>query len=183
MKTLIKSAKIIDPNSPYNNQVKSILISNGSILEIGDDLSSEGVDTIVEHSNLHICPGLMDTHSNLCDPGDELKEDLISGANAAAAGGFTDIAIMPNTTPPTSNKSGVQYIINSTQHHPVKVHPIGALSKDIKGEELAEMYDMKQAGAIAFSDGKKPVKNAGLMSRALLYSKKFRWLNHELRLR
>jgi len=172
MKILIKAAKVIDPNSSFNGQTVDVYIEDGIIKNIGNDLS-ENADKIIAQENLHISPGLMDMHAEFCEPGLEYKEDLLSGANAAAKGGFTSVAIMPNTTPTRSSKSDVEFVKSKTQNHIVDVLPIGALSHNLEGKELAEMFDMKQAGAVAFSDNKKAIKSSGLMSRALLYAKNF----------
>jgi len=172
MKTLIQSAKIIDPNSPFNGSVKDILIENGIVVSITDKYTSEA-DTIISNPNLHICPGLMDMRTHFCDPGFEQHEDLYTGLDAAKAGGYTGVAIMPDTYPTISNKGSVAYLINKSLSSDtgVKVYPIGSLSQKMEGKELSEMYDMKSAGAVAFSDDKKSIQDANLMSRALLYSK------------
>ena len=172
MKILIKAAKVIDPNSSFNGKTVDVYIEEGVIKNIGENLS-ETADKVIEQENLHISPGLMDMHAEFCEPGLEYKEDLISGANAAAKGGFTAVAIMPNTTPTRSSKTDIEFVKSKTQNHIVDVLPIGALSHNLEGKELAEMFDMRQAGAIAFSDNKKAIKNSGLMSRALLYAKNF----------
>jgi len=172
MKILIKAAKVIDPNSSFNGKTVDVYIEEGIIKNIGKNLS-QTADKVIEEKNLHISPGLMDMHAEFCEPGLEYKEDLISGANAAAKGGFTSVAIMPNTTPTRSSKTDIEFVKSKTQNHIVDVLPIGTLSHNLEGKELSEMFDMKQAGAIAFSDNKKAIKSSGLMSRALLYSKNF----------
>lgn len=172
MNLLIKSATVIDPNSPFNTQTKDILIKNGLIEKIGDNLSDADCE-IIEHENLHISPGLLDMRCNLRTPGYEQHEDFDAALRSAEAGGFTEICVMPNTLPIADNSSIISQLIGKSERSNVRVHPIGALSQQMEGKELAEMYDMKQAGAVAFSDDKKPVKNANLMSRALLYSKNF----------
>lgn len=172
MKILIKAAKVIDPNSSFNGKIVDVYIEEGIIKNIGENLSDKA-DKVITQENLHISPGLMDMHAEFCEPGLEYKEDLISGANAAAKGGFTAVAIMPNTTPTRSSKTDIEFVKSKTQNHIVDVLPIGALSHNLEGKELAEMFDMKQAGAIAFSDNKAAIKNSGLMSRALLYAKNF----------
>ncbi len=172
MNLLIKSAKIIDPNSPFNGQTKDILIKNGLVEQIGDNLSDETCE-IVEEENLHISPGLFDMRCNLRTPGYEQHEDFHAALRAAEAGGFTEICVMPSTLPVSDNSSIISQLIEKSASTHVRVHPIGAISKNMEGQELAEMYDMTQAGAVAFSDDKKAVKSANLMSRALLYSKNF----------
>ena len=172
MKILIKGATVIDPNSSFNGKTTDVFIEDGIIKNIGKNLS-ESADKVIEEKNLHISPGLMDMHAEFCEPGLEYKEDLISGANAAAKGGFTSVAIMPNTTPTRSSKTDIEFVKSKTKNHIVDVLPIGALSHNLEGKELAEIFDMKQAGAVAFSDNKKAIKSSGLMSRALLYAKNF----------
>ena len=172
MKILIKAAKVIDPNSSFNGKTVDVYIEEGIIKNIGKNLS-DIADRVIQEKNLHISPGLMDMHAEFCEPGMEYKEDLISGANAAAKGGFTSVAIMPNTNPTRSSKTDIEFVKSRTQSHIVDVFSIGALSHNLEGKELSEMYDMKQAGAVAFSDNKKAIESSGLMSRALLYSKNF----------
>jgi len=172
MKILIKAAKVIDPNSSFNGKTVDVYIEEGVLKKIGENLSATA-DKVIEQENLHISPGLMDMHAEFCEPGLEYKEDLISGANAAAKGGYTSVAIMPSTIPTRSTKADVEFVKSKTQNHIVDILPIGALSHKLEGKELAEMYDMKMAGAVAFSDNKKAIKSSGLMSRALLYAKNF----------
>ena len=171
MTVLIKKARITDPTSSNNNKTLDILIDSGAIREIGSDLSP-GTAEIIEGENLHVSPGWVDIFSNFCDPGYEFKETLSSGAEAAAAGGFTDVFVIPNTKPVVDNKSQVEYI-RSSAHHSATIHPIGAVSRNTEGKDLAEMYDMRNSGAIAFSDGTTPVQSAGLMLKALQYVKAF----------
>ena len=113
----------------------------------------------------------MDLNTTFGDPGLEHKEDIESGSRAAASGGFTAVCIMPNTLPAIHSKSEVEYVCNKSKGNLVDVYPVGAVSKNCDGKEITEMYDMHQAGAVAFSDGEKPIENAGLMERALLYVK------------
>ena len=174
-KIIIKNVKIIDPNSSNNNQSKDILINNGMIEKIGNKIQDESA-TIIQHKGLHVCPGLFDMNVDFGEPGYEHKETLISGCNAAQHGGFTGIGLVPNCTPERDNNSAIEFSINKTEDHLVDVFPMGTVTKGRNGEELAEMYDMKQSGAIAFYDGKKPIKNTGVLSRALLYSNNFNGL-------
>jgi len=175
-KILLKKVKIIDPNSSYNQQVKDILIENGEIVQIKDSIKEDGEATTITEKNLHISPGLFDFRATFGEPGFETKEDLASGAKAATAGGFTGVAITPNTSPSISNGSTVEYILNKSKILSVEILPIGTISANLKGIDLAEMYDMKQAGAIAFSDVKRSITNPSLLSRALLYTKSFNGL-------
>jgi len=177
MQLLIKSAKIVDPSSPFNGKTASIFIEDGIIKEVRSQKSEAGSGIkIVDLPNLHVAPGFFDLQANFCDPGFEYKEDLLSGCGAAAAGGFTGVAVVPGTFPPIHTKSEVEYIKRKTAGNLVDVFPLGAVSHKLEGKELAEMYDMHCAGAIAFSDDKKSVADAGLMLRALLYVKSFNGL-------
>jgi len=173
MQLLIKSAKIVDPNSPHNGKVQDILIENGTITDIKAKIAPGGIKKVMEAKDLHLSPGWFDMQANFCDPGFEYKEDLDSGIKAAAAGGFTGVAVVPSTNPPLHSKTQIEYIINKTKGQLVDVHPIGAISHRLEGKDIAEMYDMKLSGALAFTDDIHPVMSAGLLHRALLYSKGF----------
>jgi len=175
MNILIKKAKIVDPGSDLNGKVMDVLIKDGIITSIENNINDNDAK-VIEFKNAHISPGWFDMHCYLRDPGFEHKEDLESGIKAAAFGGFTEIACMPATNPPLHTKSEIQYIKNKTRNAVVEVHPIGALSQNLEGKEIAEMFDMFQSGAVAFSDGKKSVTHSGLLSRALLYTKGFNGL-------
>ena len=171
-KILIKQARIIDPDSSHHQQVKDILIENDTVTKIADSIDEKDAE-IVEHPNLHISPGWFDLRANFCDPGHEEREDIESGIHAAIFGGFTGVAITPDTTPAIDNKTAIEYVYQRSEEFPVNVLPYGSLSKGLQGEELSEMYDMYQAGAVAFSHGKKAVSNAALIKLALLYAKEF----------
>ena len=173
MNILIKAARIIQPGSLHHDKKLDILIENGIISNISASIKAEKNVKIIEQENLHVSVGWMDMQAHFCDPGFEFKEDLTSGVKAAAAGGFTDVALVPSTNPPVYTKSQVLYIKNNTQDAIVGIHPIGTLSYKQEGMDLSEMYDMKQAGAVAFSDDKKTISNAGLLTRALLYIQNF----------
>ena len=172
MNLLIKQARIVDPSSPLNGQIADILIENGIIKQLKKSLSVR-VDQEITADDLHVSPGWMDVFANFADPGYEFKETLETGAQAAAAGGFTDVMVIPNTNPPTHNKSNIEYIIHKSKSLPVNIHPIGAVTKNAEGKELAEMYDMQINGAIAFSDGLNSVQSSGLLLKALQYVKAF----------
>jgi dihydroorotase len=172
MKLLIKQAKVVDPSSPINGQITDIFIENGIIRKLGSGLA-EKADKTIEIKGLHVSPGFVDLFANFGDPGHEFKETLETGAAAAAAGGYTDVMIIPNTSPAIHNKSGVEYIVRKSGSLPVNVHPIGAVTKNTEGKELAEMYDMQASGAVAFSDGINSVQSSGLLVKALQYVKAF----------
>ena len=174
---LIQSVTVLHPESPFNGQTVDVLISNGKIAEIGKkiDVSNKNA-SIFDAKGQFLSPGFLDINANFGEPGLETKEDMETGCATAAAGGFTAVALMPNTQPPIHSKAEVSYLLNKSQNHLVDILPIGCISHHREGKELAEMFDMQKSGAIAFSDGNKPVSNAGLMSRALLYTKSFNGL-------
>jgi len=171
MTTLIRQAHIISPGSPHHGKVKDILIHNGKITKISKHIADDKA-SVWAYDNAHISPGFMDVGTQIGDPGFEHKEDLQSAARAAMAGGYTALACTPNTQPVIDNKSQVLYIRNQ-RNSLVDFHPIGAVSEGCKGKDITEMYDMRAAGAIAFSDGHNSLNDSGLMMRSLLYVKPF----------
>jgi len=171
MKVLIKSCKIIDEKSSHNNQIKDILIENGSIIQISDTISTEA-DQTINIEGLHISQGWFDAKVNFSDPGYEIKEDIETGLKSAELGGMTAVATTPDTTPSISNKSQINYLINKAQFSPVDIHPFGTLTENLEGKNISEYYDMKNAGAIAFTDAHQEV-SAGIMYRALFYAQNF----------
>jgi dihydroorotase len=168
MKVLIKNATIIAPTSPLHGKKKSIFIENGIISKIGDDLKITADETI-EMQGLSVSVGWTDCFANFCDPGQEFKETLETGARAAAAGGFTEVMLIPNTLPVVCDKSQVEYLIQKAKSLPVRIYPLGAITKNAEGKELSEMFDMYHSGAIAFSDGINPVQSSGILQKALEY--------------
>lgn len=170
MKVVLKAALVIDPRSPLNGKRTDILIENGTIAATGNNLSG---DTVLESGNLCVSPGWFDMQVDFCDPGNEHKESIATGAAAAAAGGFTGVLLMPGTHPPVHSKSEVEYVIRKAAGALVDVYPAGAITHGLEGKDMAELYDMHQAGARAFTDGVKPVSNAGMLVRTLLYAKNF----------
>jgi len=172
MKLLIKQACIIDPLSSHHGTIQDILIDQGIIQEIAASIS-ENADRVIDQKGLRISPGWVDIFSNFADPGFEFKETLATGAAAAAAGGFTDVFLIPDTLPVTDNKSQVEFIQHRNGGLPVTIHAIGAITRNLEGRHLAEMYDMKNSGAIAFSDGLHPVQSSGVLVKALQYVKAF----------
>lgn len=172
MKLLIKQAKVVDPSSPINGQITDIFIEDGIITKLGKSLSDKA-DKTIDVKGLHISPGWMDIFANFGDPGSEFKETLETGTAAAAAGGYTDVMIIPNTNPAIHNKAAVEYITQKSKSLPVNVFPIGAVTRNTEGKELAEMYDMNASGALAFGDGINSIQSAGLLVKALQYVKAF----------
>lgn len=172
MKILIRNVVIADPQSPWHLQSQSVLISDGTISQIAPVIETVA-DQIIDAEGAYISPGFVDLFAHGSDPGMEQHETLSTLSMAAIAGGYTGVAIIPNTNPVVDKKTAVTYITNSAAGLPVNIYPLGAVSKNTEGKELAEMYDMKAAGAIAFSDGLHPVQNAGLLIKALQYIKAF----------
>lgn len=170
MKVLIKQAQVISPSSPFNGQYKDILIEDGRIIKIAGSIADKAAQ-VIEQKGLCVSAGWMDVFADFADPGFEYREDIESGVKAAAAGGFTDVMLLPNTNPAGDSKSQTEYIIQKAKQAAVNIHPIAAISKKTEGKELAEMYDMHQTGALAFGDGIQPVQNAGLLLKALQYVK------------
>ncbi len=168
MNLLIKKATVICKGSAFHNTTRDILIKNGIIETIGNNISEEN-HLVVEAEGLHVSIGWVDTWSHFSDPGNEQRETLTSGSAAAAAGGFTDVFLLPNTVPATSTKSQVEYLKNKSKAGGVNIHPIATISLNAEGKQLAEMYDMSASGAVAFSDGLMPILDPGMLFKALQY--------------
>ncbi|KGE13267.1 dihydroorotase [Sphingobacterium deserti] len=169
---LISSAKLVLPNHALHGEVIDVLIKDGTINRVGKKLEIADKDVhIIDGSGHIISAGFFDLHTNFGEPGLETKEDIVTGTKAAAFGGYTGVAVFPNTNPPLHSRSEIALVINTANGNVVDVYPVGSISKKREGKELAEMFDMKSVGAIAFSDGNHSVQQAGLMSRALLYAK------------
>jgi dihydroorotase len=172
MKLLIKKATIICSSSPFNGQLKDIFIVDGVIKKIAANITEKATKTIAQ-KGLCVSIGWLDIFAHFCDPGLEYRETIETGIAAAAAGGFTDVFVLPNNNPVTHSKSQVEYIKQKATNFAVNVHPIAAVTKNAEGETLAEMYDMQKAGAIAFSDGINSIQSSGLLLKALQYVKAF----------
>lgn len=172
MNLLIKGGRVVDAKTGRNG-IFDILVEEGRIAAISEGIEAAGCDEIDARGKT-VLPGLVDAHCHLRDPGFEYKETIESGTRSAAAGGFTSIACMPNTNPVADNESVIRYILNKAkQEGIVNVFPIGAISKGQKGEELAEIGELKFAGAVAVSDDGRPVKSPSLMKKALQYASMF----------
>ncbi len=168
MKVLIRQANIISSTSPFHGQVKDILIIDGKFEKIATTISDKA-DEIITNNNLHVSIGWMDVFAHFADPGYEHKETLETGSAAAAAGGFTDVMLLPNTNPVISSRSQVEYILQKSAGLPVNIYPIATVTKKAEGAALAEMYDMHASGAIAFSDGTEAIQTTGVLLKALQY--------------
>lgn len=173
MSTLIKNATIIDATSPYHNQQKDILISDGKLEMIANSIPQKDNYTVIERENLHVSCGWFDTSVSLGEPGFEERETLKHGLQVAAKSGFTAIAVNANTNPVIDSKSAVEFLISKAFNSATKLYPIAALTKECKGVEISEMYDMQQSGAVAFADYNRPIENDNLLKIALLYAQNF----------
>ena len=165
---LLRGGRILDPLTG-STQAADVLIREGRIASIGPNRSADGIP-VHDCSGRIISPGWMDMHVHFREPGYEYKETIATGCRAAAAGGFTAVACMPNTNPPLHTRDVVEFVIERAADMPVEVYPIACVSKGREGRELTEMADLVDGGAVAFSDDGSPVQNAGLMRRALEYS-------------
>lgn len=171
-KLLLKNGRVVDPASGRDAKL-DVLIAGGKIAEVGAGLSSPDAE-VLDMKGLVVCPGFIDMHVHLREPGQEWKETVATGTRAAAAGGFTGIACMPNTIPVNDSRSVTEFIAaQAAEQGTVAVYPIGCVTKGQMGEELAEMGDMIDAGARAFSDDGKPVLSSLIMRKALEYSQIF----------
>src|SRR5262249_35344541 len=171
MKLLIKNGYIIDPSQGINAG-RNLLLENGRVVGL-----SGYSDPIPEHTEvfdatgLIVAPGFIDMHVHLREPGQEYKETIASGAAAAVAGGFTSVCAMPNTNPINASAAVTRFVIEQAERAQLaNVFPIGAITKNSDGTELAEMGEMKDAGIVAVSDDGRPVPTAGMMRRAMEYA-------------
>jgi len=173
MNLLIKSATILDQSSTHHQQNKDILIENGSITAIENTISNSNNYTELKLKNLHVSQGWFDSSVSFGEPGFEERETLANGLQVAAKSGFTNIAINPNTNPIIDNNTAVTFIKSKSEAHAVNAHPIGALTKNSAGVDLAELYDMQQGGAVAFGDYQHAIENPNLLKIALQYTQNF----------
>ncbi|MDA8596151.1 dihydroorotase [Flavobacteriaceae bacterium] len=171
--TLIKEALIHDPSSPFHLQRKDLLIENGEFVAIKDHIDSLPEYRVIEYKNLHISQGWMDASVSFGEPGLEERETLVHGCEVAAKSGFTQIGLNLDTEPSGDHQATLNFVINKTQNSTTTVYPIGNLSKFGKAEELAELFDLKNNGAIAFGDYNQPISNDLLMKICLQYAQNF----------
>ncbi|RII27240.1 MAG: dihydroorotase [Geobacter sp.] len=171
MNLLIKNGRVIDPSQGIDDTL-DVVVENGLVKEIGKGLKAPADAETIDAAGNYVVPGLVDMHVHLRDPGLEYKEDIVSGTRAAAAGGFTSVACMPNTKPVIDNKAVASYIIAKARAEGfANVFPIGSITYGSNGERMAEMGELKESGCVAVSDDGKPVVNSELMRRALEYAR------------
>ncbi len=166
---LIKGGRVVDPAGSLDQEA-DILLCSGRVEEVKKGLEPPSEAEIIDATGLVVLPGLIDMHVHLRDPGQDYKEDIISGSRAAAAGGFTAVAAMANTEPVCDDSSLVSYVRERARQAMVRVYPVGAVTRGLKGEAMAEMGLMQQAGAVAFSDDGRPVLDSAIMQNALQYA-------------
>jgi dihydroorotase len=173
MKIIIRSAKIIDSKSPFNNQTVDLLIVDGLIKKIGTALPNTDKVEELKLDNLHLSQGWFDSSVSLGEPGFEDRETIANGLDVAAKSGFTAIALQPNSFPVIDNQAQVNFVKNKANGFATQLFPIGALTKESEGKDMAELYDMKNSGAVAFGDYTKSLENANLLKIALQYVQDF----------
>jgi dihydroorotase len=172
MAHLLQSAIVIAPGSTYHMKKLDILINKGRIEKIGKNIDA-GNAKIISSNNLHVSIGWFDIGAHCGEPGNEHRETLNSLNAAAMAGGYTGLAIIPDTTPTTQSKGDIQFVVRNTENLLVDFMPIAALTRNNEGSEITEMIDLQNAGAVAFSDGLESVQNGGVLGRAMEYKKRF----------
>ncbi len=176
MNLIIREARIIDVASSFHNKIVDISVHNGKIDTIGTNLKVGDDFTEIKLENLHVSAGWFDSSVCFGEPGFEDRETIINGINVAARSGFTDVVLQPNTFPVIDNQSQVKFVKSKFENSAVNVHPVGALTKNSDGKDLAELFDMQNAGATAFGDYKKDTENSNLLKIALQYAKDFNGL-------
>ncbi len=184
---ILRQVTVVDPGGPHHDSTVDILVKDGVIAKVGERVSAKGAREVTgslrasslgarddrmtgDALKIHVSPGWVDLRAHFRDPGEEWKCGITNGLDAAAAGGFTAVAVLPSTKPTTDDRAGIGYLLQRAQGHPVQLLPIGALTQGLQGEQLAELYDQQQAGAVAFGDDQRAVRNSRLMLLALQYS-------------
>lgn len=170
---ILKQAKIIDPSSPFHLQTMDLKIENGTITAIEKEITNTTDFELVEVSNLHLSQGWMDSSVSFGEPGYEERETIENGLKVASKSGFTAVALQPNSNPVIDNQSQIRFVMDKARNQATNLYPIGALTRGSEGVDLAELFDMKNAGAIAFGDYKKALQNANLQKIALQYVQDF----------
>jgi dihydroorotase len=173
MKLIIRNAKIIDAESPFHHKIVDLQIENGIITRIGNTLPNTNKSEELKHDNLHVSQGWFDSSVSLGEPGFEDRETIANGLEVAAKSGFTAVALQPNSYPVIDNQSQIKFVKSKGEGFATQLFPIGALTKESHGKDLAELYDMKNAGAVAFGDYHKSSDNPNLLKIALQYTQDF----------
>jgi dihydroorotase len=168
---LIRNAKIIDLNGPHHGKTLDLRIEDGVLSELGEGLKAKDGEEVKDIDGLHVSPGFADLGAYLGDPGHEEREDIASLRAAAAAGGYTSVAVLPNTDPVRQSVADVAYLLRSNGDHPTNLIPLAALSKNLEGKDMTEMLELNDAGALIFTDGPKRRVSGSLLKRTLEYSR------------
>ncbi|MCB9557646.1 MAG: dihydroorotase [Deltaproteobacteria bacterium] len=172
MSLLIRGGRLVAPLDDFDAPL-DVLVEGSQIKEIGNHLAVDDQTRVIDAAGCLVVPGLIDGRAQLREPGYEYKETLLSGGRAAAAGGFTTVCCLPNTSPINDTRAVTEYIVKRAAAAPVNIHPIGAMTVGLQGEQLCEYADMREAGIVAVSDGERSVMNGGLMRRVLEYAATF----------
>lgn len=167
MKLLLKNGYVVDSANGFEGKA-DILVRNDAIVRCESEIPDDGECEVIDCSGRVVMPGICDMHVHFRDPGQTHKEDIITGGDAAVAGGVTAVACMPNTLPTVDNAEVVKYILEKAKSSKVKIYPVGCITKGLKGEELCDFEELREAGCVAVSDDGKPVKNARTMARAMV---------------
>ncbi len=172
MNIILKSAKVINVESKHNGSKQDILISEGKIKKIASSITDKNAK-IISIKNLHVSTGWFDSSVSFGEPGYEERETLLNGADVAAKSGFTDLLLNPCTKPVLDNQTDISFIKSKSSNSSCNIHPLGALTLSSESKDLAELFDMKNSGAVGFYDFKKPILSSNLLKTALLYSQSF----------
>ena len=172
MSIILKSAKVINAESKYNGTKQDILISEGKIVKIAKSIEID-MAKVIKIENLHVSVGWLDSSVSFGEPGYEERETIENGALVASKSGFTDIVLNPNTDPVLDKQTDISFVKLKSKNTSCSIHPLGALSISSKSVSMAELFDMRNAGAVGFYDFKKPVKSSNLLKTSLLYSQSF----------
>ena len=168
---LIRNAKITDLHGPHHGKTLDLRVEDGVLSELGESLTVKDGETVKDFPGLHVSPGFVDLGAYLGDPGHEEREDIASLRDAAAAGGYTSVGVLPNTDPVRQSVADVAYLLRQNGAHPTDLVPLAALSKNLEGKDMTEMLELNDAGALIFTDGPKRRVSGSLLKRTLEYSR------------
>ena len=165
---LLRHVKVVDHGGPHHDAVVDVLVRDGAVARVGDRLA-RGTAREVDREGLHLSPGWVDLRAHFREPGEEWKQGIVNGLDAAARGGFTAVAVLPSTVPAIDGRAGIDHLLHRSRGHAVRLLPLGGLTKGLQGEQLAELHDQRLAGAMGFTDDLHAIRNTRLMLLALQY--------------